>query len=171
VFFGDSLTDSGHFRPVLVQMGVPALAAHMFVFYFGCLATITPPVAVGAYTAAGLAGSDPTKTGYQALKLAASGFLVPYIFVYAPQLLMIDASPWSITQAFVTGTLGVIALGVSLEGYFHSKLSIVERLVLLVAAVILVIPGTVTDLVGIATLAAFYVFRRQVDGRKVGARA
>lgn len=157
--------------PVLVKMGIPALAAHMFVFYFGCLATITPPVAVGAYTAAGLAGSNPSKTGWQALRLAASGFLVPYIFVYAPQLLMIDANLGTIIQAFITGSIGVIALSIALEGYYHSAIAMIVRLVLLTAAILLVIPGTVTDLAGLFLVAAFYVshrFKRTPTARPAG---
>jgi TRAP-type uncharacterized transport system fused permease subunit len=99
-------------------MGVPALAAHLFVFYFGCLSTITRRSPSGRIRG-GACGGNPNRTGLQALKLAASGFLVPYIFVFAPQLLMIDASGWTIVQAFVTGAIGVLALSVSLEGFYH----------------------------------------------------
>ncbi|BCV26013.1 TRAP transporter permease [Gelria sp. Kuro-4] len=147
--------------PALVQMGVEPLAAHMFVFYYGCLATITPPVAVGAYTAAGLAGSDPNETGWQAVKLAGAGFLVPFIFVYSPVLLMINATPWSIAQAAVTGSIGVIALSIAFEGFYHAPLSVLERFWLLAAALLLVVPGTFTDLMGLGLVAAFYVLERR----------
>lgn len=151
--------------PALTRLGVGRLAAHMFVFYFGCLATITPPVAVGAYTAAGLAGSDPNKTGWQAMKLAGAGFLVPFIFALSPALLMLDAQPLAILQACVTGAIGVIALSIALEGYYHFQLRAIERIALFVAAIALVIPGTITDVVGLGLVAVFYISSRRRESQ------
>jgi len=157
--------------PALTRLGVSRLAAHMFVFYFGCLATITPPVAVGAYTAAGLAGSDPNKTGWQAMKLAGAGFLVPFIFALSPALLMLDAAPLAILQACVTGAIGVIALSIALEGYYHFQLRAIERIALFVAAIALVIPGTITDVVGLGLVAVFYISSRRRESQASKIRA
>ncbi|MDR2779515.1 MAG: TRAP transporter permease [Synergistaceae bacterium] len=143
--------------PALFELGVPKIAAYMFVFYFGIAADLTPPVALAAYAGAGIAGDDPMKTGGTAFKLALAGFLVPYIYVYNPILLFVDASPLPMIQAVITALIGVFLLSMSTIGHFKAHLSWPLRIVALIGAVGLLHPGTETDLVGIAILAAIYI--------------
>lgn len=135
--------------PALAKMGVPLLVSHMFVFYFGMLANLTPPVALAAFAGAGISGGNATKTGIQAVKIALAGFVVPYIFAYAPTLLLIDANPAEISFALVTAIFGVVALGVFSEGYIFRLASIPVRLLSFACAISLMMPGLTTDLIGI----------------------
>jgi TRAP transporter 4TM/12TM fusion protein len=139
--------------PALFELGVPKLAAYMFVFYFGIAADLTPPVALAAYAGAGIAKDDPMKTGVTAFKLALAGFLVPYIYVYSPILLFVDASPLPMIQAVITALIGVFLLSMCTIGYFKTQLNWFFRVMALVGAVGLLHPGTVTDLIGISILA------------------
>ena len=138
--------------PAMVQMGVPAIAAHMFAFYFACLSNITPPVAMAAYAGASIAGSDPMRTGFQATRVGACGFIVPFMFVYGTPLLMIG-SAGEILLAFVTAMLGTFALSAGLTGYQFGKLNWFLRAMSLVAALVLIKPGIGSDLVGLAIIA------------------
>ena len=140
--------------PALAKMGVEALVAHMFVFYFGMLANVTPPVALAAFAGAGIAGGNPTKTGLIALRLSLAGFIVPFIFVYDPALLMINASAGQIIMITITATIGVIGLGAALEGYLLTPLKLPIRLVMFISALALIKPGAITDIIGLAILAA-----------------
>lgn len=133
-------------------MGVPAIAAHMFAFYFACLSNITPPVAMAAYAGASIAGSDPMRTGFQATRVGACGFIVPFMFVYGTPLLMIG-SAGEILLAFVTAMLGTFALSAGLTGYQFGKLNWFLRAMSLVAALVLIKPGIGSDLVGLAIIA------------------
>ena len=134
--------------PAMVKMGVLPIAAHMFVFYFGVLSAVTPPVAVAAYAAAGLAGAPPGKTGYAAWRLAIAGFILPFMFVYGPELLMVGS--WSnIVIACITGTIGVFLLAAAVQGYFLEKASLWERAVLFAASLLFINPGILTDIVGL----------------------
>lgn len=135
--------------PALIMMKVPLLAAHMFVFYYGIIADLTPPVALGAMAAAGLAGADPFRTGVQATKLAVVSYLIPYFFVIFPMLLWIDVEPLMLIWAFVSAVLGVTLLAVGIEGYFLSPLKKWERLLSALAGIGLLDPGLVTDLLGL----------------------
>ncbi len=136
--------------PALFQLGVPAMAAYMFVFYFGIAADLTPPVALAAYAGSGIAGSDPMKTGVTAFKLALAGFLVPYIYVYNPMLLFIDVVPMVMVQAICTALIGVFLLAMFSIGFFKAHLAWYMRILAFGGAIGLLIPGTPSDLAGSA---------------------
>ncbi len=137
--------------PSLVKLGVPVLAAHMFAFYFAIVSAITPPVALAAYAGAGISGADPFKTGFTAWRLGLAGFIVPFMFVYGPSLLL-QGSPGEIALTVVSASIGVISLASALEGYLIRQLSLWERALLLFGAVVLIKPGLITDVVGIGLL-------------------
>jgi len=143
--------------PALFQLGVPAKAAYMFVFYFGIAADLTPPVALAAYAGAGIAGSDPMKTGITAFKLALAGFLVPYVYVYNPILLFIDAQPLPMIQAIITALIGVFLLAMCTIGFFKAPMAWYLRIGALAGALGLLIPGTLSDLFGLAVLALIFM--------------
>ena len=145
--------------PALFLLGVPPMAAYMFVFYFGIAADLTPPVALAAYAGAGIAGSDPMKTGVTSFKLALAGFLVPYIYVYNPMLLFIDVERFYMAQAICTALIGVFLLAMFTIGYFKAHLAWYMRVLAFVGAICLLIPGTVSDLFGLAVLAVIYVMQ------------
>ena len=145
--------------PALFLLGVPPMAAYMFVFYFGIAADLTPPVALAAYAGAGIAGSDPMKTGVTSFKLALAGFLVPYIYVYNPMLLFIDVEPFYMAQAICTALIGVFLLAMFTIGYFKAHLAWYMRVLAYVGAICLLIPGTMSDLFGLAVLGVIYVMQ------------
>lgn len=147
--------------PALANFDIPTLVAHMFVFYFGLFANITPPVALAAFAGAGIAGGDPMRTGFQALKLSLAGFIVPFLFVYNPAMLMIDTAnvavnarefafpAWTTIVSIVfTSIVGILALGAAVEGYFKIGMNWFWRVFLGVGALCLIIPETITDIVG-----------------------
>ena len=143
--------------PTMIQLGIPPLAAHMFIFYFGCISSITPPVALAAYAGAGLAGCDPNKTGYKAFRLAFCSFLLPYLFVYNPVLLM-EGGVLDILWSLVTALIGAYLLASGFEGFFFRwSLKWFERPLMILGAVMLIVPGMVTDLVGIAIIVVEFV--------------
>lgn len=136
------------FRELAGSTETAIFIAHMFVFYFGIFANITPPVALAAFAGAGLSGGDPTKTGFQAMKLAFAGFIVPYMFVFAHELLMIDATVLIVIQLCVSSVIGVFLLSLAIEGYFKRAMPLSLRLVSAAAALLLIHPGLVTDIMG-----------------------
>ena len=143
--------------PTMIQLGIPPLAAHMFIFYFGCISSITPPVALAAYAGAGLAGCDPNKTGYKVFRLAFCSFLMPYLFVYNPVLLM-EGGVLDILWSLVTALIGAYLLASGFEGFFFRwSLKWFERPLMILGAVMLIVPGMVTDLVGIAIIVVEFV--------------
>lgn len=143
--------------PTMIQLGIPPLAAHMFIFYFGCISSITPPVALAAYAGAGLAGCDPNKTGYKAFRLAFCSFLMPYLFVYNPVLLM-EGGVLDILWSLVTALIGAYLLASGFEGFFFRwSLKWFERPLMILGAVMLIVPGMVTNLVGIAIIVVEFV--------------
>jgi TRAP transporter 4TM/12TM fusion protein len=154
--------------PALLQFGVPPMAAYMFVFYFGIAADLSPPVALAAYAGAGIAGADPMKTGFTAFKLALAGFLIPYIYVYNPMLLLIDYQTLPFLQACATAAIGVYLLSVGTVGFYRAEVHPILRLVAMAGALCLLIPGTVTDLIGLGVLAAIY-FIQTAKARRIGA--
>jgi TRAP-type uncharacterized transport system fused permease subunit len=137
--------------PALTQLGVPVLAAHLFIFYFGCVSNVTPPVALAAYAAAGLAGAPPLRTAWTAMLLASTGFLVPFMFVYGPPLLLVGGA-LEVAMASVTALTGVTALAAAAMGYLRGHLAPWERVLLAGAALALIFPGPITDGLGLAVL-------------------
>ena len=139
--------------PAVVMLGVPKLAAHLFVFYFGIIADLTPPVALAAYAGAGIAKADPFWTGVTATKLAIGAFIVPYIFVYNPAMVLIGTTPFLLTQNLVTACGGMFGIGAAMIGFCVAPMSWPERIWFAVAGLMLIDPGTLTDIVGIVMLA------------------
>lgn len=153
--------------PALMRLNVLPIAAHLFVFYFGILSTITPPVAVGAYAAAGIAGSDPSKTGWAAAKLAIAGFIIPYMFVYSPDLLILPGATLAkIIPVAITAIVGVIALGATAEGFFWGPLNLLQRLLLLIGALLLIKSGLYTDILGLC-LVFLVFFYQHMKSKKI----
>lgn len=150
--------------PTIIQLGVPVLAAHMFAFYFGIIADVTPPVALAAFAGAGIAKSDPLKTGVQASKLAIAAFLVPYIFVLSPALLMIDTTLPQILIMVATSVIGMIGVASAVSGYFLTHMHWVNRIIFLVGGLMMIDPDHITDLIGLSLLVLAYVI--QVFSRK-----
>ena len=136
--------------PILVKLGVPQVAAHFFVFYFGIVADITPPVALAAYAGSAIAKSNPMKTGINATKLAIAAFIVPYVFAYSSEMLFVDVnSVFEVVQICVSAFIGIFAVAACLNGYLYKPVNVILRIALLAGGLTLIIPGTVTDLIGI----------------------
>ena len=154
--------------PILINMGIPTLAAHMFVFYFGIVADITPPVALAAYAGSAIAHSNPLKTGVQATKLAITAFIVPYIFAYSPNMLLVIGEPsvWQIIQIAATSLLGIFAVAAGLEGYMHRPTPIWQRLLLLVGGLMLISPDGMTDIIGVVIIAVIVVLQYGLHPKK-----
>jgi TRAP transporter 4TM/12TM fusion protein len=145
--------------PAVIKLGVLPLAAHMFAFYFSCLSAVTPPVALAVYAAASIGGASLWAAGWQAMKFAAAGFIVPFFFVYNPALLF--QGTWGeVLQVLVTGSIGVVALAAGLEAYFLRTATWYERVLFVVAALMLIDPGVKTDLAGLAVLGAGLLAQR-----------
>ncbi|MEW6671382.1 MAG: TRAP transporter permease [Thermodesulfobacteriota bacterium] len=138
--------------PALIKLGVPMIAAHLFVFYFAIISAITPPVAMAVYAAAGISGSDLWKTGMAALKIGATGFIVPFMFVYGPSLLMIGP-PGRVFLSIITASVGVILLSAGLVGCLFRKTNHWERGMLIIASILLIKPGLYTDAAGAVLMA------------------
>lgn len=145
--------------PALVLLGVPVLAAHMFTFYFGIIADITPPVALAAFAGSAIAKSNPLKTGVQASKLAIAAFIIPYMFVLNPAILLIDTTPLAIAQMVVTAIIGMIGISSAMEGYFLTHANKLERAVLLIGGLMLIDPGAMTDITGMVILGLAFVYQ------------
>ena len=152
--------------PILVQLGFPDVAAHFFVFYFGIVADITPPVALAAYAGAAIAKSNPMKTGVTATKLAIAAFIVPYIFIYNPVMLFENVDGWwHVAQISVTAVMGLFGIAAALNGYLYRHIHWTLRLVLVAGGLCMMVPGTLTDVVGLALVLAV-VFYQRVSARK-----
>lgn len=151
--------------PALVQVGVSTLASHLFVLYYASLSSITPPVALAAYAAAGLSGGSPIRTGFTAWKLALVGFIVPFMFIYSPALLLGEASVAASIQAAITGLAGTVFLSMATIGYFKHKFGLVSRLLLVAAAMLMIYSTTVTDIIG-AVIGAAIVAANIVHAKK-----
>ena len=139
--------------PALVELGQAEIAAHMFCFYFAMFANLTPPVALAAFAAAGLSGGSPMKTGWQSVKLALAGFIVPFMFVYNPQLLLEKVTLLSGIQVVVTSCVGVLLIAAAVEGYLRGRMNVALRVVAAVGALLLIDGGGKTDLLGLFCLA------------------
>ena len=146
--------------PILIQLGIPVVAAHFFVFYFGIVADITPPVALAAYAGSAIAKSKPMKTAVNATKLAIAAFIVPYIFAFNPIMLFEgDASVFEMALVCVTALLGLFCIAAALNGHLFKKINPVLRIVLIAGGLCAMIPGIATDLAGIAVAVAVMAFQ------------
>lgn len=142
--------------PALTELGVPLLSAHLFIFYFGCISNVTPPVSLAAYAAAGIADAPPLRTAATAMVLATAGFLVPFMFVYGPELLLMGT--WSDTAlSFLSGVVGVTALAAAAMGYLHRDLAVWERALLGFGSTALIFPGLVSDGFGLILVTLVYL--------------
>ena len=143
--------------PILVQMGVPMIAAHFFVFYFGIVADLTPPVALAAYAGAAIAQANPMKTAFTSTKLAIGAFIVPFVFALNPAMLFIDTSIGEVILITITSLVGMFGVSAALEGYLLGHMSWYERLVSAVGGLLLIYPGLVTDSIGLGLVAVTVV--------------
>ncbi len=155
--------------PALVQMGVPVLCAHMFVFYFGIIADVTPPVALAAFAGSGISGGNPLRTGINASKLAIAAFIIPYMFVLSPVLLMIEGTALDLLLTTLTALIGMVALSSALIGYLADDCSTVERLVLIAGGLMMIKPGFLTDIAGFALFVVILLL--QLKRRKSAVQA
>jgi TRAP-type uncharacterized transport system fused permease subunit len=145
--------------PGLAMMGLSTMSAHLFILYFATLSAVTPPVAVSAYAAAGIAGADPNRTALQATRLGAVAFVIPFFFVYHQELLLVG-SPGAIALTVLTSAVGVLLVAGALEGFMRVPIASLERWLMLGGGLALILPGLASDLVG-ATV-ALYIARRQL---------
>ena len=149
--------------PVLIKLGVLPLAAHLFVFYYACLSTITPPIALAAYAGAGIAGASPFSVGFMAMRLALIAYIVPYFFVFQP-VLILQGTFLNILFAFFTAILGCVALGSALMGQMLGSLGYLSRVFLFLGGLTLIKPGIYTDLFGMTVfgmILGFQLLRRK----------
>lgn len=157
--------------PILIQLGLPAVAAHFFVFYFGIVADITPPVALAAYAGSAIAKSNPMKTGFNATKLAIAAFVVPYIFAYSPSMLFEGVSGFGpVLMIGVSALLGIFGIAAGLNGHFFCRIPALLRLVLAGAGLCMMIPGALTDVIGLVVMAAVVVYQ-YTHAKKINAAA
>ncbi|MCG3083165.1 TRAP transporter permease [Anoxybacillus sp. LAT_35] len=145
--------------PAIILLGVPDLSAHLFVFYFGIIADITPPVALAAFAAAGVSGGEPIRTGIQSAKLAIAAFIIPYMFVLSPQLLMINTTTTELLWVIFTAVTGMIAIGAGMIGYWLRSLHWVERILSVTAGVMLINPTFWSDVIGLGSFAILLVLQ------------
>lgn len=145
--------------PVLVKLGYPLLSAHMFVFYFGILADVTPPVALASFAASGIGQSDPLRTGVESTRLSIAAFIIPYIFVFSPQMLMVDTNWQEILLTVVTALVGMIGVGAGMIGYWKKSLNLFLRLVLVAGGILLVIPQLTLSLMGLAIMVLVWIYQ------------
>ncbi|MDR3353948.1 MAG: TRAP transporter permease [Synergistaceae bacterium] len=145
--------------PALSKLGIPPIAAHMFAFYFAMFANLTPPVALAAFAAAGLSGGDPMKTGFAAVKLAIAGFIVPYMFVYSPQLLLIDTEFLEGIRVAVGACVGVFMIAAAVEGYLFGRIHPILRIISFAGAMCLIDSGLYTDMIGLGILVILVAFQ------------
>lgn len=146
--------------PTLVRMGVPLLAAHLFVFYYACAADDTPPVALAGYAAAGIARSNPVATGWMGFKFDFAAFLIPYTFIFAPALILLERDPLTVIGVFLTAAAGMVAFSAAIQAWFVTRAALWERLVLFAAAFVLIDPGLITDLVGGSLMLVVFLAQR-----------
>jgi TRAP-type uncharacterized transport system fused permease subunit len=150
--------------PAIIKLGAPTPAAHMFAFYFAILSAITPPVALAVFAAAGLAKTNMWRTGWESMRVAAPAYIVPFMLVYEPSLLMMG--DWvTIVTSTVSATIGVMCLAAGLMGYLARPCALWERALLIIAALLLIKPGYVSDAIGIGLLAALFILQRVVAAR------
>ena len=145
--------------PILVRMGVEPIAAHFFVFYFGIVADLTPPVALAAYAGAAIAQGNPMKTAFTATKLAIGAFIIPYIFALNPAMMFVDTTAMEVILICITSLVGMFAVFASLQGYFLCKMHWYERLISLAGGLLLIYPGLLTDAIGLGLVVVVLVLQ------------
>jgi len=146
--------------PALVKLGLPALTGHMIAFWVAVNSVVTPPVALAAYAAAGLAKSDPFRTGFTATKLASWLYLMPFLFIYTPILMVGEIAPFYIVRSVATCIIGLLAWAAAVEGYMVSELNWIQRIALFITAIMLLDPGLITDLIGVALLVGVFIWQK-----------
>ena len=145
--------------PILIQMGVEPIAAHFFVFYFGIVADLTPPVALAAYAGAAIAQANPMKTAFTATKLAIGAFIVPYVFALSPEMLFVDTTAWEVILICITSLVGIFGVSASLQGWFLCRMPWYERILSAIGGLLLIYPGIVTDSIGFGLMAVVLVMQ------------
>ncbi len=153
--------------PALVEMGTLPIAAHLFAFYFGILSAITPPVAIASFAAAGICKASPNKVGYQAWLLGCAGFIIPFMFLYNPVLLLEGNSIPRMLYSLFTAFLGIFCMACAVEGWLVRALNPAFRLILLAVALLLIDSGLLTDALGFFALASIYIFQKATAGKKL----
>ena len=148
--------------PILVspEIGIPIISAHFFVFYFGIVADITPPVALAAYAGSAIAKSSPMKTAFTATRLAIAGFIVPYICALSPAMLLIDAGPAEVVMIVITSLIGIFGVAAGLSGFVYKKMNPLMRALIVVGGITLLIPGTMTDVIGFVIVGGVILIQR-----------
>ena len=145
---------------ILTKMGLNTLTSAFFMFFYATLSAVTPPVALSSYTAAGIAGADMNKTGFEAVKLCLAAFIIPFMFVYSPELLW-EGELLDILRTFITGTIGVTCLAVSVHGWhLKGKTSLISRVALFASALLMIDSKLITDITGIVIIVSVYAFER-----------
>ncbi len=153
--------------PILMNpaIGINAIAAHFFVFYFGIVADITPPVALAAYAGSAIAKADPMKTGFNATKLAIAAFIVPYIFAFNPEMLFIDTVWYEVVQIVISSLIGLFGVAAALNGFLYCKINPLFRILLVAGGLSMMIPGTLTDVIGLAVVCGVILCQRAAAKR------
>ena len=155
--------------PILITIGVPQVAAHFFVFYFGIVADITPPVALAAYAGSAIAKAPPMKTAFNASKLAIAAFIVPYIFAMNPAMLLINTTPLQVVLVVVTSILGIFGVAAGLNGYLFRPIHPILRVALAAAGLLMMDPTTTTDAIGVVLMAAVIILQFFLSRKKAAA--
>ena len=139
---------------------------HFFVFYFGIVADITPPVALAAYAGSAIAKSNPMRTAFNATKLAIAAFIIPYVFCFSPQMLLIDSNVSEVALIYVTSLVGIFGVAAALEGYLFTDMGIIDRILLVVGGLMMITPGLMTDAIGLGLIAAGFVLQLMMKKNK-----
>ena len=140
--------------PILINMGMNEFAAHMFVFYFGIVADITPPVALAAYAGSAIANASPIKTAINATLLAIAAFIVPYAFGLNPALLFINTNAVQVIFIIITSLIGIFGVSSGIRGYAFRNMTVIERVLIIIGGLLLIYPETITDVIGFLTVAS-----------------
>ncbi|MEK5183719.1 TRAP transporter permease [Solibacillus sp. FSL W7-1324] len=150
---------------------VIVLSAHFFVFYFGIIADITPPVALAAFAASGISGGDPIRTGVNSAKLAIAAFIIPYMIIFSPAMLMIDVTLWEVVWVVLSAIMGMIAIGAAIIGYWYRPVNWIERIILLAAGIAMIYPETLTDTIGLIVFVGMFVIQWMTKNKGNGSKA
>lgn len=156
--------------PILIRMGVPVLASHLFCFYFGIIADITPPVALAAYAGSAIAKSNPFKTGVIASKIAIGAFIIPYMFAFNPKMIMINGNFWEALPMIVTAVIGMIGIGGGLTGYLDGPVNSFWRILMIIGGFMLIIPDFGTDIIGAGIIFGILLLHRLYIYPKTGSK-